>query len=139
MTIPIEGMFKVPHGVAIGIVLPHVMEFNLPAGLQRFASLARAIGEPDGDMSLRDLAASAISAIKSLFADLSFPRKFLDSQVDRKAIPQMAKMIMGGLYGVYDPSKEYPLNAILPSVNIRKATMKNVIELYEKSFEGWKL
>ena len=139
MTIPIEGMFKVPHGVAIGIVLPHVMEFNLPAGLQRFAWLARAIGEPDAGRSLKDLAASAIAAIKSLFADLSFSRKFLDSQVDRKAIPQMAKMIMEGLYGVYDPSKEYPLNAILPSVNIRKATMKNVIEIYEKSFEGWEL
>ena len=139
MTIPIEGMFKVPHGVAIGIVLPHVMEFNLPAGLQRFAWLARAIGEPDAGRSLRDLAARAIAAIKRLFADLSFPRKFLDSQVDRQAIPQMAKMIMGGLYGVYDPSKEYPLNVILPSANIRKATMKNVIELYEKSFEGWEL
>jgi alcohol dehydrogenase len=138
MTIPIEGMFKIPHGVAIGIVLPHVMEFNLPASHQRFAWLAKAIGEPDAGRSLRDLAAGAIVDIKRLLADLSFPRKFLDSQVDCKAIPQMAKMIMGGLYGVYDPGKEYPLNAILPSANIRKATMKNVIELYEKSFEEWK-
>ena len=137
MTIPIEGMFKIPHGVAIGIVLSHVMEFNLPASHQRFAEMAKVIGEPDAARPLRDTAAGAILAIKRLLADLNFPRKFLDSQVDRKAIPQMAKMIMGGLYGVYDPSKDYPLNAILPSVNIRKVTMKNLIEVYEKSFEGW--
>ncbi len=137
MTIPIEGMFKIPHGVAIGILLPYVMEFNLPASHQRFAQLAKVIGEPDAGRSLRDSASGAILAIKRLLADLSFPRKFMDSQVDRKAIPQMVKMIMGGLYGVYDPGKEYPLNAILPSVNIRKATVKNVIEIYEKSFEGW--
>ena len=35
------------------------------------------------------------------------------------------------------PARTILLNAILPSVNIRKATMKDVIELYEKSFEGW--
>jgi alcohol dehydrogenase len=139
MTIPIEGMFKVPHGVAIGILLPHVMEFNLPSSYQRFASLAKGMGEPDGERSVKDLAACAIIVIKRLLADLNFPRKYSDSQVDRKTIPQMAKMIMGGLYGVYDPKKEYPLNAVLPSANIRKATMKNVIELYEKSFEGWEL
>ena len=109
MTIPIEGMFKIPHGVAIGMLLPHVMEFNLPASHQRFAELAKVIGERDAGRSLSDLAAGAILAIKRLLADLNFPRKFLDSQVDRKAIPQMAKMIMGGLYGVYDPSKDYPL------------------------------
>jgi alcohol dehydrogenase len=139
MTIPIEGMFKVPHGVAIGIILPHVMEFNLPAAQKRFAQLAKAMGEPEAGRSVEDVAPRAVYRIKKLFIDLNFPRKFLGNQVDRKAIPQMAKMIMGGLYGVYDPSKEYALNAILPSVNIRKATMKNVIDLYEKSFEGWEL
>ncbi len=139
MTIPIEGMFKIPHGIAIGTLLPYVMEFNLPSSYQRFASLAKGMGEPDGERSVRDLAACAIIAIKRLLADLNFPRKYSDSQVDRKTIPQMAKMIMGGLDGVYDPKKEYPLNAVLPSVNIRKATMKDVIELYEKSFEGWEL
>jgi hypothetical protein len=51
----------------------------------------------------------------------------------------MTKMIMGGMYDAYDPSKEYPVNAIVPSANIRKATMKDVIELYEKAFEGWEL
>ncbi len=137
MTNPIEGMFNIRHGVAVGILLPHVMEFNLPAGHHRFAELSRAIGEPTEGRSLEDSASGALLAIKRLLADLSFPRKFLDSEVDRKAVPQMAKMVMGGLYGVYDPSKEYPLNASLPSVNIRKATMKNLIEIYEKSFEGW--
>ena len=138
MTIPIEGMFKIPHGVAIGI-RPSSRDGVQPTCKSSEIRVAgKGDREPDAGRSLRDLAAGAIVDIKRLLADLSFPRKFLDSQVDRKAIPQMAKMIMGGLYGVYDPGKEYPLNAILPSANIRKATMKNVIELYEKSFEEWK-
>jgi alcohol dehydrogenase len=139
MTIPAEGMFKVPHGLAIGALLPHVMEFNLVAGPQRFAQLAKSMGELEEGRSVTELASCAIGAFKKLLADVNFPRNYSDLKVDPKAIPQMAKMIMGGLYGVYDPSKEYPLNTVVPSVNIRKATLKNVIELYEKSFEGWEL
>lgn len=139
MTIPMEGMFKIPHGIAIGTLLPYVMEFNLTASYKRFAILANNLGEYDISKSVEDLSSCAITAIKRLFIDLRFPRKYSDSQIDRKAIPQMTKMIMGGMYDTYDPSKEYPVNAIVPSANIRKATMKDVIELYEKAFEGWEL
>lgn len=139
MTFPMEGMFKIAHGVAIGTILPYVMEFNLHASNQRFAMLAKSMGESDTGRSLRELALCAIAAIKKLLIDVGFPRKYSESQIDRKAIPKMAYMTMGGLYGVYDPQKEYPMNATIPSANIRKAMMKDVIELYEKSFEGWEM
>ena len=139
MTIPMEGMFKIPHGIAIGTLLPYIMEFNLPSSHQRFAMLAKHLGISDMGKSTEDLAPLAITYVKRLFVDLRFPKKYSDSQIDRKTIPQMAKMIMGGMYGVYDPNKEYTLNATVPSANIRKATMKDVIELYEKAFEGWEM
>ena len=139
MTIPIEGMFNVPHGIAIGVLLPHVMEFNLTASYSRFASLARSLGEADRGQSVEDLASRSVTAVKRLLIDLGFPRKYVGSQVDPKSIPKMAQMIMCGLYGVYDPNKEYPPNAIVPSVNIRKATVTDVIRLYERCFEEWQL
>jgi len=134
-----EGEFKGSHGLAVGVLLPYVMEFNLPASYQRFAMLARSMGASDIESTLEDLAPRAITYIKRLFIDLGFPKKFSGSQLDRKAIPQYAKRVMAGLYGVYDPDKEYPMDAVVPSANIRKATMKDVIELYEKSFEGWEM
>ena len=137
MNNPLEGMFKIPHGIAVGILLPHVMEFNLPASYSRFASLAKAMGENKAGRSTEDLAPRAITALKRLFVDLDFPRKYSDSQIDRKAIPQMAAMAMGGQYALYDPSREYAMNAPVPSANIRKATMGDLINLYEKAFEGW--
>lgn len=139
MTNSIEAMFKVPHGISVGTLLPYVMEFNLPASYQRFSLLAKIMGESDLGRSERDLAPRAITALKKLYVDLGFPRKYSDSQVDRSAIPQMAKMIMGGIHGEYDPNKEYSMNIILPSVNIRKATMKDIIGIYERSFEGWEI
>lgn len=137
MTTPMEGMFDVPHGIAAGTLLPYVMEFNLPASHRRFAMLAKSMGESDVGRSPGDLAPRAITGIKKLYIELGFPKKYSDSQIDRKAIPEIAKRVMSGLYGVYDPEKDYPMDAIIPTANIRKATMKDAIELYERSFEGW--
>jgi alcohol dehydrogenase class IV len=137
MTNPMEGMFKIPHGLAVGTLLPYVMEFNLPAAHQRFAMLAKAMGENGSQRLLTDMASKAVTAIKNLFIELGFPRKYSDSLIDPTAIPKMAKIMMGGLYGQYDPSKEYAMNAAIPSVNVRKATLKDAIELYKKAFEGW--
>jgi alcohol dehydrogenase class IV len=139
MTTPMEGMFKIPHGIAIGVLLPYVMEFNLPASFERFAALARAMGESDSGKTVAELAPRAIIAVKKLLVDLDFPRKYSDSQVDPKAIPQIARIIMGGLYAVRDLIKEYPINAIVPSANIRKSTMGDVIRLFEQSFKGWEV
>lgn len=139
MTIPLEGMFGMNHGIAIGVLLPHVMEFNAVASQTRFALLARSLEGIDAQGSEEEMARTFISAIKGLLIDLGFPRRYEDSLVDRKAIPRMAQMIMCGLYGVYDPDKQYPLNSIVPSANIRKATLADVMHLYERCFEEWTL
>jgi alcohol dehydrogenase class IV len=138
---PVEGMFSIPHGVAIGVFLPHIMEHNLLAGRERFITLARYMGESENAGSpQKKLGFAAIRAVKRLLADLRFPRKFSEPEVDRQAIPQMTKMIMGGLYGGdYDSSKELAMNAVVPIPNIRKTTVKEVFELYERAFEGWEL
>jgi alcohol dehydrogenase len=137
MTVPMEGMFKIPHGIDLGILLPHVMEFNLPANYQRFADLAKSMGKSEKVKSLEEIAPLAITAVKKLFISLDVPTKFSDLHFDRKAIPQMAKIIAGGIYEKYDPNKEYSMDTNIPSANIRKATMKDTIELYEKAFKGW--
>lgn len=137
MTVPLEGMFKVPHGIAIGVLLPHVMDFNVVASHARFASLAEALGGAGRDRSLEERARRSTWAVRRLLADVGFPRRYRDSEVDRKTIPEMAQMTMCGLYGVSDPAKEYPLDAVVPSVNVRKATIADLIRLYEQCFEEW--
>ena len=37
---PIGGIFHVPHGLSNSLVLPHVLEFNLPDAQQHYAELA---------------------------------------------------------------------------------------------------
>ena len=137
MTNPLEGMFNIPHGIAIGTLLPYVMEFNLPAAQLRFASLAKAMGENDGGRSAAELAPCAIGALKRLYLDLGVPKKYSEPEIDRKTIPQMAAMLMTGPYAVQESGKQYPRSMQVPCPNIRKTTMGDLIDLYEKAFEGW--
>ena len=37
---------KIPHSIAIAVMLPVVMEFNCTAAPERFVAVARALGEP---------------------------------------------------------------------------------------------
>jgi alcohol dehydrogenase class IV len=41
---PLEGIFKIPHGLANSILLPYVMSFNLEANEERYADVALAMG-----------------------------------------------------------------------------------------------
>ncbi|MCJ7594168.1 MAG: iron-containing alcohol dehydrogenase [Desulfobacterales bacterium] len=136
---PVEVLFKIPHGIAVGVLLPYIMEFNLPAGHQRFAALARAmvgtddIGYPGG------LPEAAIRAVKGLFIDLDFPTKYSKSQVDPKSIPDMARTVAAEAFAGFDPTGELPMNVPVASANIRRSTIGDLIRLYEKAFEGWQL
>ena len=44
MAYPLGGRFKVPHGVANALLLPHVVRFNMPAAAERYAAIANALG-----------------------------------------------------------------------------------------------
>ena len=141
MSNPVEGMFKVPHGISVGILLPHVMEFNLPASHSRFAALAKAMGQATGNADVgrlpEELAPRAIVALKRLLVDLDFPKKYSEPEVDRDAIPRMAALAMGGQFSLHDSSKGYSAKTPVPSANIRKTTMGDLVRLYEKALEGW--
>jgi alcohol dehydrogenase class IV len=64
----------VPHGTANGILLPHVMRFNIPAAAGKLALCARALGVT-GDLDEPKLAAAGADAAASLLARIGHPTK----------------------------------------------------------------
>jgi alcohol dehydrogenase class IV len=64
------------HGLANGIMIDHVMRFNLPAAAAKMAELARVAGVPGAAGMSEGAAASAFIAwLGSLKAELSIPAK----------------------------------------------------------------
>jgi alcohol dehydrogenase class IV len=63
----------VPHGMALAVTLPAVMEFNYLAEPERFVDVARALGEPVDSFSRLEAAKSAVAAVRNLARDVGIP------------------------------------------------------------------
>ena len=80
----------IPHGVANAILLPPVMEFNLPHVIEKYADVANALGVNVQGMSKGEAACAAIDEIRELNKEFSIPAGLGDAGLDRNKIPKLA-------------------------------------------------
>ena len=85
------GMYHTPHGVANAILLPFVMEFNLPYRTARIARIGHAWFDDDTE-GLTDIEAAkhAIGNIRRLSKEIKIPN-LCDTPFDPKDVPLMAE------------------------------------------------
>ena len=85
------GMYHTPHGVANAILLPFVMEFNLPYRTARIARIGHAWFDDDTE-GLTDIEAAkhAIENIRRLSKEIKIPH-LCDTPFDPKDVPLMAE------------------------------------------------
>jgi len=119
-TFPVK--YKVVHGEAIAIVLPHVLEFNMIGCVPKYVALVEAMGEESEKvLSSREVATKAVSAVKRLIQDLGMKRGLKDAGVQKEDIPIFAKSCMKDLRRL--------------AANPRKLTKEDCIMLFEKMWE----
>lgn len=69
------GFYNLPHGLCNAILLPAVMEFNLPAAVTRYADLARAAGIDTTGLPAEAAAKRFIQLVQQLNKVLGLPAK----------------------------------------------------------------
>ena len=68
------AVFGIHHGLAVALTLPAVMEFNCFTLIEKFMKIAELLGEKTSDLSPRDAAMHAPSAVRKLIYDTGAPR-----------------------------------------------------------------
>ena len=91
---PLGSRFHVPHGLANGLLLPYVMECNLPANLPKFAVIAKMLGVETGKLSLQEAAEKGVEAARALAADIGIPTHLRNLGVPKKTLEEMAVATM---------------------------------------------
>ena len=94
MAYPLGARFHVPHGVANSLLLPYVMEQNFCSNLEKFAMVARTMGEETDGLSLREAAMRAVVAVKDISKDVGVPQRLRDLDVPQDALEGMAVATM---------------------------------------------
>ena len=107
---PLCAYYNIPHGTAVAIVLPAVMQFNLPACVEKYAHLAKELGL-GGKGSKRELAQKTVDAVRQLCEDVGIPARLSDVGVEADKLDAIA---------------EYAANYIQARTNARKASVADV-------------
>jgi alcohol dehydrogenase class IV len=87
---PLSTEFNIPHGLSVALLLPHVMEYNLPASVNRYADVAVALGAMR-EGSEENTARLGISRLKDLIAACGLPSSLADVKVPFDSVPKMAE------------------------------------------------
>jgi alcohol dehydrogenase class IV len=119
--------WKVPHGAACGVVLPYILQFNLPSCTEKLAYVSRQVlGDQVYGLTQRKAAYAFIHAVKTLLEDMELPTNLKQLNVPSKELDEFADYIFKERQHVYG----------LPRFNPRKLTPENTRELMHQMYEG---
>ncbi|WP_164745727.1 iron-containing alcohol dehydrogenase [Neobacillus mesonae] len=115
---PLSAFFGIAHGIANGILLPTIMEFNLLSCPEKFARISEAI-DPEVKGSMLEKAYESVHLVRCLAKDIKIPTSIAELGINKAeyeaAIPAMAR----------DALKS---GNVL--VNPRKTKLEDIIDLY---------
>lgn len=117
MAHPLSALFDVPHGVACAMLLPTVMRFNVPAALDKYTDIAKAVGVWRDGMTKEEAADAACKAIEDLSALVGTNKHLTDLGIKESDIPALAEQ---AIHDVCTPG------------NPREVTMEDILNLYHK-------
>jgi alcohol dehydrogenase class IV len=93
LSYPLGGEYRVPHGVANSLLMPHVFRFNLPAMPERYADIAVALGVPPGT-SATATAEAGLRRLELLSRACGIPQRLRDVGVPEADLPRLARESM---------------------------------------------
>ena len=100
---PLTARFGVTHGIAVAIMLPHVVQFNAGVAEQLYAELLEAVG-----LSRRPEPATRLAnTLKDLMAGAGVPQRLSECEVDGETLDELAAEATRQWTGQFNPR---PLN-----------------------------
>jgi len=85
------ALYNIPHGVANGILLSHAIEFNLSSSIQKFKTIARALGEKIDGITDEQAGCKALSMVERMVRELRFPQSLTELGVKPEGLAKLAK------------------------------------------------
>ena len=89
LSYPLGSMFHLAHGLSNALLLPYVMEYNIPVATKKYADVAIALG-CERETDDKPTACAGVRKIKRLIKDCGIPATLKEVDVPESAIPRMA-------------------------------------------------
>lgn len=90
MAHPLGAIFDIPHGVANALLLPTVMAYNMPAALDKYVQIAKAMDVYSSEMTKEEAAQAAVDAVKALSVRVGIPQHLSDLGIKAEDLDRLA-------------------------------------------------
>lgn len=78
--------------LAMGILLPHVMDFNLTVSAARYIQIARALDEDITDITVIEAAIKAVEGVRKIYNELNLPQRLSDFEIRKNDLGAIANL-----------------------------------------------
>ncbi|MCM1077972.1 MAG: lactaldehyde reductase [Bacteroidales bacterium] len=117
MAHPMGSLHDIPHGVANALLLPTIMEFNMPECIEKFGIIAKTMGVNTDGMTQEQAAQAAVDAVKALSIRVGIPQTLTELGIKEEDIPALAAQAIADVCTPGNP---------------RDVTEAEIVELYKK-------
>jgi len=119
MAHPLGACYDTPHGVANALLLPYVMEYNMPSAIAKYKDIAVAMGVDVTGMSIEEAAKAAVKAVKDLAVSINIPQKLSAIGVKEEDLERLAISAF---------------NDVCTPGNPRDTSANEILEIYKQAF-----
>lgn len=116
MAHPMGSLHDIPHGVANALLLPRIMEFNMPMCIEKYGVIAKTMGVDTTGMTPEEAAQAAVDAVRALAIRVGIPQHLSDLNIKEEDIPALAAQAIADVCTPGNP---------------RDVTEAEIIELYK--------
>lgn len=119
--------WNVPHGIACGVSLIYMLQFNLPSCIEKLAYVSKQVlGDEVYGLSQREAAYAFVHAVKDLMEDMELATSLKQYNIPSKELDEFAEYLFKERQHIYG----------LPRFNPRKLTLENTKEFMHLMYEG---
>ncbi|MFA3782222.1 iron-containing alcohol dehydrogenase [Melioribacteraceae bacterium 4301-Me] len=93
LSYPLGGEFHIAHGLSNALLLPYVIQFNLDAAPEKYASIAIAMGASEKETKIKT-AAQTVDLLKKLCEDIGIPTRLSELNIGEESVDKIAQMGM---------------------------------------------
>lgn len=121
LSYPLTEKYHFPHGKAIALIMPYVMEYNVSSAIPKFTRVATAMGEKIEGLSEKDAAEKAVDAIKKLMKDTGILEPLREFGIKKEEFQEFADLV-------------YQFSYRHIEANPRMLTQEDIIKIYENAW-----
>lgn len=119
MAHPLGAIFDIPHGVANAVLLPTVMEYNMPSATGKYVDIAKAMDVYVPGMTDSEAAQAAVDAVRRLSVKVGIPQHLSELGIKESDLPRLAEAAMADVCTPGNP---------------REVSYNDILALYKKAF-----